>query len=257
MKQQNFIFENKKRTILIADDELINREILGNLLVDTYDILYATDGVEAYDLMSKNADKISLVLLDLIMPKMTGLELLSKVKDDKTLSNIPIIVATSDSLSEEKSLELGAIDFIPKPYPRQSVILARIKRVIDLYEDRVIINHTERDPLTNLYNLEYFYHYGKLFDQYYKEDMDSIVLEIRQFHVLNERFGIAYCNNLLKNIALKLKEMMRTIKGIVCRRDNAVFMIYCRHQDDYSKFLNELQDAESNILFRMGIYEKI
>lgn len=147
MKQQNFIFENKKRTILIADDELINREILGNLLVDTYDILYATDGVEAYDLMSKNADKITLVLLDLIMPKMTGLELLSEVKDDKTLSNIPIIVVTSDSLSEEKSLELGAIDFIPKPYPRQSVILARIKRVIVLYEDKMYASFEVAEPI--------------------------------------------------------------------------------------------------------------
>ena len=257
MKNKNYLFDNKKRTILIADDEYINRELLGNILKDNYELLYAEDGLDAYNQMVKYKDKISLVLLDLIMPKMSGIELLGKVKEDPRLLNIPIIVVTSDSNSEEMSLELGAVDFLPKPYPRSTVILARINRTIMLYEDRKIIKHTERDTLTNLYNLEYFYHYGKLFDQFYKDDMDAILLNIRNFHILNERFGTKFCNDLLKTTASKIKEYMKEVKGIVCRRDADVFMIYCRHQDDYTKLLNELKDEDSGIIIKMGIYSNV
>ena len=257
MKNKNYLFDNKKRTILIADDEYINRELLGNILKDNYELLYAEDGLDAYNQMVKYKDKISLVLLDLIMPKMSGIELLGKVKEDPRLLNIPIIVVTSDSNSEEMSLDLGAVDFLPKPYPRSTVILARINRTIMLYEDRKIIKHTERDSLTNLYNLEYFYHYGKLFDQFYKDDMDAILLNIRNFHILNERFGTKFCNDLLKTTASKIKEYMKEVKGIVCRRDADVFMIYCRHQDDYTKLLNELKDEDSGIIIKMGIYSNV
>ena len=233
----NFIFGNEKRLILIADDEYVNREILNNILTDEYDIILAEDGIEAYDLMKQNKTKLSLVLLDLIMPKMNGLDLLKKVQDDVELSNIPIIVVTSDSLSEERSLSFGASDFIPKPYPRESVIKARIKRTILLYEDRKIINYTERDPLTRLYNRDYFYQYAAMLDQNLDEKMDAIILDIRHFHIINDRFGMQYGDNVLKNTANKLKEIVRSINGIVCRKEADTFMIYCRHQNDYSFIL--------------------
>ena len=253
----NFIFGKEKRLILIADDEYVNREILNNILNDEYDIILAEDGIEAYDLMKKNKNKLSLVLLDLIMPKMNGLDLLKKVQDDVELSNIPIIVVTSDSLSEERSLSFGASDFIPKPYPRESVIKARIKRTILLYEDRKIINYTERDPLTRLYNRDYFYQYAAMLDQNLDEKMDAIILDIRHFHIINDRFGMQYGDNVLKNTANKLKEIVRSINGIVCRKEADTFMIYCRHQNDYSFILDELKKIDSTIIYRMGIYENV
>ena len=252
----NFVFGNEKRLILIADDEYINREILGNILNDEYDIIYAEDGMEAYDLMNKNKDKLSLVLLDLIMPKMTGIELLEKVKEDNTLSNIPIIVITSDSLSEEKSLSVGAADFIPKPYPRQSVIKARVKRTIVLYEDRKIINYTERDPLTRLYNRDYFYQYANILDNV-NDNMDALILDIRHFHIINDRFGTHYGDNVLINTANKLREIAKKINGIVCRKEADTFMIYCLHQNDYSFILDELKKMDSSIIYRMGIYQNV
>ena len=57
MKEPSFLFGNEKRLILIADDEYVNREILGNILEDEYEIIYAKDGREAYELMSLNKDK--------------------------------------------------------------------------------------------------------------------------------------------------------------------------------------------------------
>ena len=255
MREPSFIFGNEKRLILIADDEYVNREILGNILEDDYDIIFAKDGEEAYLLMNENSDKLSLVLLDLLMPKMTGLELLEKVQGDSKLSNIPIIVVTSDSLSEEKSLSFGAADFIPKPYPRESVIKARVKRTIVLYEDRRIINYTERDPLTRLYNREYFYQYAAILDTNYSDSMmDAIILDIRHFHIINDRFGTNYGDMVLRHTADKLKEIAKRLNGIVCRKESDTFMIYCPHQDDYSFILDELRKEDSTIFYRMGIY---
>ncbi len=252
----NFVFGNEKRLILIAEDEYINREILNNILKDEYDVIFANDGIEAYGLMNEYKNKLSLVLLDLIMPKMTGIELLEKIEKDNILNNIPVIVVTSDSLSEEKSLSLGAADFIPKPYPRESVIKARIKKTILLYEDRKIINYTERDPLTKLYNRDYFYQYASILDNF-NYDMDAIILDIRHFHIINDRFGMSYGDNVLKNTANKLKEIVKRINGIVCRKEADTFMIYSKHQNDYSFILNELKTLDQTIIYRMGIYENV
>ena len=78
------LFEDGKRTILVADDEFINREILSEMLKDDYDILTAEDGEQAYEIIKTHSKTISLVLLDLIMPKMGGLELLSAIKNQNS-----------------------------------------------------------------------------------------------------------------------------------------------------------------------------
>ena len=76
---------------------------------------------------------------------MKGLDLLREIKKDMDLSRIPVIVLTSDTESEVDSLLSGASDFIPKPYPRQEIVLARIRRSIELSENRDLIRWTERD----------------------------------------------------------------------------------------------------------------
>jgi len=106
-----------KRQILIVEDEMINREILDNLLAQEYETVFAADGDEAIEKMKEYRQTLSLVLLDLIMPKKNGLEVLTYVKNDPQLKQIPVIVMTSDAKSEVESLHLGAADFIPKPYP--------------------------------------------------------------------------------------------------------------------------------------------
>ncbi|MBR3617530.1 MAG: response regulator, partial [Acholeplasmatales bacterium] len=82
MKEHNFIIGNEKRLILIAEDEFINREILGHILESDYEIIYACDGEEALNQIKENKNKLSLVLLDLIMPKINGIDILEHVKKD-------------------------------------------------------------------------------------------------------------------------------------------------------------------------------
>ena len=251
---------NSKRKILIVDDEFINRELLGNVLKQDYEVIYAENGVEALDRILEYKDVLSLVLLDLLMPKMDGIEVLKRKKEDPSIAAIPVIVLTSDHESEVECLKLGAVDFIYKPYPQESVIKARINRTIELYEDREIINTTERDPLTGLYHRDFFFSYAEQYDQFNKDRaMDAILLDIYHFHMLNERYGRAFGDRVLCIIADELKKCLASSEGIVSRIEADTFLLYCPHGHDYNKILKGVTDALSkdnrvNIQIRMGVY---
>ena len=251
--------ENGRRQILVADDEYINREMLENILADEYDILKAEDGEMAYEMIRQHRNTLSLILLDLIMPKLTGLELLVRLSEDPELKGIPVIVLTSDQASEVESLRKGAFDFIPKPYPQPDVIKARISRSIELIEDRQIISSTERDELTGLYTIEYFYRYGSQFDKYYPSaDRDALCFDINHFHVLNERFGIAKGDEILKCIARRLQSAFPDTGSFVCRKAADTFLVYCPHKDDYSAIVEQvsavIEDLETAVKVRVGVY---
>lgn len=258
------IVQNKK-TILIVEDEFINREILKNILCHDYDLLTAEDGKTALEILKEKQEDISLVLLDLILPEMSGMEILGQMKSDTYLNNIPVIVLTSDKGQEVECLDLGASDFISKPYPNTNIILARIHRVIELYEDRKIIKYTERDPLTKLYTKQYFYEYANEMDAHHKDvEMDAIVVGIRSFHIVKERFGVNYSNALLVRFARRLQKMKAHISGIVCHLEADMFIIYCEHIDKYDDFLEEIsknlyvdKDNKTPINLQLGIYQNV
>ena len=253
------ILGSGKRQILVADDEFINREILENVLADEYDVLKAEDGEMAYEMIKKNRNTLSLILLDLIMPKLTGLELLARLGEDPELKGIPVIVLTSDQDSEVTSLKKGAYDFIPKPYPQPDVIKARISRSIELAEGRQIISSTERDELTGLFTIEYFYRYGNQFDKIYPSaDRDALCFDINHFHVLNERFGIAKGDEILKCIAHRLEEEFNYSGCFVCRKAADTFLVYCPHKDDYSDAVEKvsavIEELGTAVKVRVGVY---
>ena len=255
-----------RRCILVVDDEMINREILSSYLCDDYEVLCAADGTEALSLMREHKDSLSLVLLDLLMPVMSGFEVLKAAKADEELKHIPIIVTTSEQAAELESLQLGAIDFVPKPYPAVDVVRARVLRIIELSEDREIIQSTERDELTGLLNKEFFYRYAEQFDQHHREtETDAVILDVNHFHMINERYGKSYGDEVLCRIGEKAREMVRDSGGIVCRREADTFMIYCPHREDYKDLLEQVSSglfeedgmASNRVRMRMGIYSNV
>ena len=262
---EKFHAANGKRQILIADDECINRELLGHILEEDYELLYAGNGLETLELMRRHGQTLSMVLLDLMMPGMNGVELLRVKKEDPAIAQIPIIVVTADHAAEAECLTLGAIDFISKPYPQPDVIRARVLRTIELVEDRQIILSTERDVLTGLYSREYFYRYAEQLDQYHPETpMDAIVIDINHFRMINERFGTAYGDAVLRRIGGRVRDMVRGEGGIVCRRESDTFLVYCPHGRDYRAILDDASEGlagndkpGSRIRLRMGIYENV
>ena len=257
---------NGKRLILVADDEIINRMLLGEILSDEFEVIYAEDGTKALEEVRQNKDRLSLILLDIMMPELSGMEVLRVIKSDPRLSHIPVMVVTSDQESEIESLSLGASDFISKPFPPVGVILARVRRTIELSEDRQIIQVTERDALTGLYHREFFFSYADQFDLFHADmEMDAVVVDIQHFHMINERFGREYGDEVLRRIGERLLEMIRPYGGIVCRKEADTFLIYCPHRDSYEDILESArigltgEEAESNtrVRLRMGIYSRV
>ena len=267
MPDNTFKTRNIKTTrrILIVDDEMINREMLGNILGGSYETIFASSGTEALAVMEEQHETLSLVLLDLIMPDTYGLDILKIMKSDERFRNIPVIVATSDKQAEVDSLGLGAIDFIPKPYPEPRVVIARVQRTIELSEDRDTIKVTERDHLTGLYNRDYFYYYAEQYDLYHKDaQTDAIIIDVNHFHMINERHGKAYGDEVLRHIGQLVRNMVMTDGGIVGRRAADTFMIYCPHRSDYSDILDVAnrglaEDGYSGSLvrLRMGVYSNV
>ncbi len=118
----------REKTMLIADDVELNRALLENIFDDEYSILQAADGVEAMEIL--RSQPVDVVLLDIVMPRMDGFEVLKAMKEEESLSGIPVIMATSEKeKSEERALILGADDFINKPY-RAMVVKKRVENIV-------------------------------------------------------------------------------------------------------------------------------
>ena len=249
-----------KKTVLIVDDEEINREIMSEILKDDFNTIEAKDGQEAIDILLKGEQKIDIVLLDIFMP-MDGREVLKLRKNNPDLRRIPFIVCTSDKNIEEECFLLGVNDFIKKPYENPDIIIARIKRMIELYEDRSILKEVERDKLTDLYNEDFFKKYAQQFDAMYPEiAKDLVFLSVNRFTLINELYGKAFGDQILLTITDFLSNYISINKGIVGRSHGSEFMIYCEHHESYEKFeellIDELRrlNNDINISIRMSVY---
>lgn len=137
-------------TILIVDDMIVNRLILKGIIENDYNVLEAENGVRALELLEQG-EKIDIILLDLIMPEMSGIEFLHIIKQDERYRNIPVIVNTQagERENEVKALEVGADDFLVKPYHTE-IVKRRIANIADKYiyqrddMERTIADTTER-----------------------------------------------------------------------------------------------------------------
>ena len=256
----DLLSQDRKRLILIVEDEDINREILRYNLEQDYEILLADNGTDALDCIHGNAESLSLVLLDLNLPDLHGLDILRGIKEDSRLARIPVIVLTSDTEAEVESLNIGASDFISKPYPMPEVIRARVRKTIELSENRDLIRWTERDHLTGLYNREYFFRYAEQYDTYHRDEAkDAIVVDVSHFRLINERFGKAFADDVLRRIGAALLSRIRNTGGIVSRREADTFQVYCPHLPDYTTFAESVSAAacgedRGRIRLRIGIY---
>ena len=246
--------------VLVVDDQEINRDVLGMILEDDYEVMYACDGREALDRIEANRDCLSVVLLDLMMPVMDGFEVLSRVRADEFLCRIPVIVLTADRSAELRALQMGAADFITKPFDMHEVILARVSRIIELSEGRQLISAAEHDPLTMLYNRNFFIEYANRIHRYHPDwHMDAVVLNIEQFHSVNMLNGREFGDEILRAIGGEIQAFLSEGKGIASRFEADRFDIYCDHQDDYRALLDRLQarvntlSNNASIRLRMGV----
>lgn len=124
MPQENLV-------VLAVDDDMINLKLLKSMLMKTgkvKEVVEAVNGADAIDELKKRGD-IDIILLDIIMPVMNGLEMLKVVRADENLKQLPIIMLTTDETKKNDALEFGANAFLMKPI-RNNDLLQKIDTVL-------------------------------------------------------------------------------------------------------------------------------
>lgn len=126
-----------KQLALIADDIEMNRDMLKDILEDHFDLIEAEDGEQVLELIEKYGDRITVLLLDLVMPRMNGFDVLAKLHEEREIDRFPILIISgeSDLQTEEKCLECGVTDFIHKPFA-PSLVMHRVRNAVTLYAAR-------------------------------------------------------------------------------------------------------------------------
>lgn len=125
--------QNKPR-ILIVDDSEFNRAILKEILEETYEIIEADGGNEALHKIDEYGMKISLVLLDIIMPEKEGFEVLKYMEEERLISDIPVIIISSEDSANyiRRAYEMGVSDYINRPFDA-NIVYQRVSNTVKLY----------------------------------------------------------------------------------------------------------------------------
>ena len=207
------------RKVLVIEDNEMNRAILNDILCEEYDVLEAENGAEGLKILGQHYAEISVILLDLHMPVMDGFEFLEKVRRDALLSAIPVIVMTADESSdtEDRCLKLGAVEFLEKPY-NPVVMFGRIRNMIRMREAAATVSSIEHDELTGLYTRQAFYHYAeKLLEENPDEKYTLFITDIFEFKQVNNLYGEATGDRILKAMADSLRRSSRDNGGLTAR----------------------------------------
>ncbi len=262
LRQEQFYTDDVKRVVFVAEDDEVNRELIGFILKDDYKLIFANDGKQAISRIRKYRDEISLILLDFYMPFMTGIDVFDEIQKDEELKKIPVILMTGESDKESEALKKGVVDFISKPFSHADVLKLRVKINIELTERRKTISSTERDFLTGLYTRDFFYSYVDDFNKRNRnEPMDALVLDVDRFHLINERYGVEYGDKILCAIADNLKKFQAKYGAILCRRISDTFLVYTQSGKDYQHLIETLQNNLSkegfHVHVRLGAFNDV
>jgi putative two-component system response regulator len=140
---------NNKSRILIVDDEPGNIKILSNVLAQDYTLSVATNGKQALEIARVQSPDI--ILLDMIMPEMDGIEVCQALKVSEETKDIPVIFVTSmsDTANEERGLDAGAVDYISKPIS-PPIVKARVKIHIQNYLSKRFLENLLSSQTTTL-----------------------------------------------------------------------------------------------------------
>ncbi|MCL2705729.1 MAG: diguanylate cyclase [Spirochaetaceae bacterium] len=205
----------KEFTILITDDEKTNLDILGSILSPVYNLLIARNGLRALELAEEH--KPDLILLDVLMPEMTGFEVIVKLKESSTTNNIPVIFITglTSAEDEEKGFLLGAVDYITKPF-KQAIVKARVNthiRIVDQIRTIELIGLI--DPLTKISNRRGFENrlnveWNRAIRE--KTPISILVMDIDNFKGYNDTYGHQQGDAALKIFAdISTKTLKRAV----------------------------------------------
>jgi diguanylate cyclase (GGDEF)-like protein len=219
----------KKQTILIVDDMTTNLLILSDLLKDEYQIKIAKNGQKALDIVH-SSDEVDIILLDIMMPDIDGYEVCRQLKSNPKTKNIPIIFVTAkdNDADEEYGLNLGAIDYITKPF-NKAIVKLRIKNHLELKLKSDLLEELSMyDGLTHIPNRRFF---DEVFQSTYKEvkrenkSLAVLMIDIDFFKLYNDNYGHGKGDETLKKVAQSLQMTLKRPTDLVARYGGEEFVV--------------------------------
>ena len=215
-----------RHTLMVVDDENINIAILSQILTPEYELITAMNGQDALKRAEEN--RPDLILLDIVMPDMSGFDVLRKLKSTSAAKEIPVIIITgrNNTDDEEKSFLLGAVDYMTKPF-NNTIVMSRVKTQLMIVNQEQIIEHLNLvDPLTGLSNRRSF---DRHLDMEWKravreqKPVSLLIVDIDRFKSYNDAYGHVQGDELLKAVAVVLMKSARRPADLTARISGAEF----------------------------------
>lgn len=241
--------EFKKPTILVVDDMTTTLLLIHDLLKDTYEVKIAKSGTKALEILESPND-IDLILLDIEMPDMNGYDVCKRIKNNETIKNIPIIFITgrTSQEDEEYGLNLGAIDYITKPF-NKAIVKLRIKNYLDLkIKNDMLEKLSMYDGLTNIRNRRFFDEtFEKTFSEIKrdKKSLAVLMIDIDFFKPYNDNYGHGQGDETLRKVAKALEKTIKRASDFVARYGGEEFVILLKDikKDGVEAVANNLLNA--------------
>lgn len=241
--------EFKKPTILVVDDMTTTLLLIHDLLKDTYEVKIAKSGTKALEILESPND-IDLILLDIEMPDINGYDVCKRIKNNETIKNIPIIFITgrTSQEDEEYGLNLGAIDYITKPF-NKAIVKLRIKNYLDLkIKNDMLEKLSMYDGLTNIRNRRFFDEtFEKTFNEIKrdKKSLAVLMIDIDFFKPYNDNYGHGQGDETLRKVAKALEKTIKRASDFVARYGGEEFVILLKdiNKDGVEAVANNLLNA--------------
>ena len=241
--------EFKKPTILVVDDMTTTLLLLHDLLKDTYEVKIAKSGTKALEILDAPND-IDLILLDVEMPDINGYEVCKILKNNEQTKNIPVIFVTARNSEEDEEygLNLGAIDYITKPF-NKAIVKLRIKNYLDLkIKNDMLEKLSMYDGLTNIRNRRFFDEtFEKTFSEIKrdKKSLAVLMIDIDFFKPYNDNYGHGQGDETLRKVAKALEKTIKRASDFVARYGGEEFVILLKdiNKDGVEAVANNLLNA--------------
>lgn len=217
-----------EQSILIVDDDKSNRKILKDLLQEQAKIIFAKNGIQAIELAKKHLP--DLILLDVIMPDLSGFEVIDVIKKTPETMNISVIFITglANNDDEAKGFDLGGCDYIYKPF-KPNIVIARVMMHLELINQRKILHDIAHlDALTGVFN-------RRQMDVVLKDEVEKnkaneatmmiALIDIDFFKLYNDNYGHGAGDIALKQVAIALKEACTCREYFVARYGGEEFVV--------------------------------
>ena len=226
--------QNGHFTLLIVDDDKHNRLLLTELFEGEYKIIQAKNGLQALELARAHAP--DLILLDVLMPEMDGMAVIRALKRDDATRHIPVIFITAldSAADEELGLDLGAVDYIAKPF-HPPIARVRVRNHLQIVHQRRLLEQIAAlDGLTGIPN-------RRRFDEALAQEwsrcqrsglpLSLIVADVDQFKQYNDTLGHAAGDRVLQDVAAALRQAARRPGDLAARYGGEEFVLLLPETD--------------------------